>query len=107
MTDTIYLLYILSFVIGSILGLVLSYKKYNMPFVTKKIDAIALVLALIGWTLAVNSSLITFIPEYMTITLGIFLLALVLGMRPGYGRYETFIGVIVALIIWIVRTVML
>lgn len=107
MNETIYLLYILSFVLGSIVGLVLSYRKYKAPYALGKIDAIALVLAIVGWFLALNSVLITFIPSYITITIGVFLLAMVLGMRPGYGRNETFIGIIIAGIIWIIRTVIL
>lgn len=107
MNETIYLLYILSFVLGSLLGLVASYRKYKAPYAIGKLDALAVVLAIIGWTLTLNSVLITFIPEYITITSGVFLLAMVLGMRPGYGRNETFIGIIVAGIIWIMRTVIL
>lgn len=107
MNETIYLLYILSFVLGSIVGLVLSYRKYKAPYALGKIDIIALVLAVVGWFLALNSALITFIPTYITITIGVFLLAMVLGMRPGYGRNETFIGIIIAGIIWIIRTVIL
>ncbi len=102
----IYLIYILAFVIGSIIGLVLSYKKYTEPFVIKTIDISALIIALIGWIITVNYSLIDpFIPYYITITLGIFLIAMVIGMRPGYGRFETVIGFAVAGIIWIVRAV--
>lgn len=107
MSDIIYLLYILSFILGSIIGLVLSYRKYKAPYAIGKIDVIAMVLAVIGWTLTINSVLITFIPSYITITIGVFLLAMVLGMRPGYGRNETFIGIIIAGIIWIIRTVIL
>ena len=107
MNETIYLSYILSFVLGSLLGLVLSYRKYKAPYAIGKLDALAVVLAIIGWTLTLNSVLITFIPEYITITIGVFLLAMVLGMRPGYGRNETFIGIIIAGIIWIIRTVIL
>jgi len=107
MNEIIYLSYILSFVLGSILGLVLSYRKYKAPYYIGKMDLLALILAVIGWTLALNSALITFIPYYITVTIGVFLLAMVLGMRPGYGRNETFIGIIVAGIIWIVRTVIL
>ena len=101
MNEVTYLIYIISFIIGSILGLVLSYRKYTAPFVTKNIDIVALVLAIIGWMLAVNSQLLTFIPSYITITIGIFLIALVIGMRPGYGRYETFIGFTLAVLIYV------
>ncbi|AUB56481.1 NiFe hydrogenase [Methanobacterium subterraneum] len=107
MNETIYLAYILSFVLGSLLGLVLSYRKYKAPYAIGKLDALAVVLAMVGWTLALNSALITFIPYYITITIGVFLLAMVLGMRPGYGRNETFIGIIIAGVIWIIRAVIL
>lgn len=107
MSQTIYLLYILSFVLGSILGLVLSYRKYKVPYAIGKIDVLALALSLIGWIMALNSPLITFIPYYISITIGVFLIAMVLGMRPGYGRSETFIGIIVAGIIYILRTMVL
>ncbi len=89
------------------MGLVASYRKYKAPYAIGKLDALAVILAIIGWTLTLNSVLITFIPEYITITIGVFLLAMVLGMRPGYGRNETFIGIIFAGIIWIMRTVIL
>ncbi|MCC7564461.1 MAG: DUF2104 domain-containing protein [Methanobacterium sp.] len=107
MSETIYLLYILSFVLGSILGLVLSYKKYNAPYALGNIDVLALISAVIGWFMAINSGLVPFIEPYITITIGVFLLSVVLGMRPGYGRSETFIGIIIAGIIWIIRTVIL
>jgi energy-converting hydrogenase A subunit L len=100
MNDATYLIYIISFVLGSIVGLVLSYRKYTAPYVTKNIDIIALAVSIIGWMLAINSHLIIFIPEYLSITIGIFLVAMVLGMRPGYGRYETVIGFIIAAVVW-------
>jgi len=93
MNDTTYLIYIISFVLGSIVGLVLSYRKYTAPYVTKNIDVVALIIS-------INGYLITLIPSYLTITVGIFLLAIVLGMRPGYGNYETVIGFILAAIVW-------
>jgi energy-converting hydrogenase A subunit L len=107
MNESIYLIYIISFVLGSIVGLVLSYRKYTAPYVTKNIDFVALVIAIIGWTLAINSQLLTFIPYYISITIGVFFIALVLGMRPGYGRYETIIGFIVSAIVWTIGTVLL
>lgn len=102
-----YLLYILSFVIGSIAGLVFSYKKYTEPFITRNIDLIALILAIIGWMLVLNYPLISIIPSFVTIAIGVFLIAIVIGMRPGYGRYETIIGFALAGLIWILRTVIL
>lgn len=103
--EIIYLVYIVSFVIGSIVGLVLSYKKYTEPYVRKNIDPLALILAIIGWMLALNNQVITMIPSYISITMGVFLIAVVIGMRPGYGRFETVIGFVLAGIIWILRTV--
>ena len=107
MDNHLYLIYILSFVIGYILGLLLSYKKYSEPFIINKIDVLALIMAIIGWVLALNAQLIPAIPEFITVTVGVFLFAMVFGMRPGYGRYETVIGFAVAGIIWILRTVLL
>ena len=102
----IYLVYLLAFVIGSILGLVLSYKKYTEPYVKKNIDIAALIMALVGWFITINYSLIELlIPNYLSITVGLFLIAMVIGMRPGYGRYETVMGFAVAGIIWILRAV--
>ena len=103
----IYLAYILSFVIGMIVGLLLSYKKYTEPFVSKNIDLVALVISIIGWILLLNSQFIMLIPEYISITVGLFFVAIVLGMRPGYGRFELAIGFIVSGIIWLVGMVLL
>ncbi|MEN6290710.1 MAG: energy-converting hydrogenase subunit EhaL family protein [Methanobacterium sp.] len=103
----IYLAYILSFVIGMIVGLLLSYKKYTEPFVSKNIDLVALVISIIGWILFLNSQFITLIPQYISITVGLFFVATVLGMRPGYGRYELAIGFIVSGLIWLVGMVLL
>jgi len=102
----IYLIYIVSFVIGSIVGLVLSYKKYTEPFVRRNIDVIALILAIIGWMLALNNPLLALVPYYISITIGVFLIAMVIGMRPGYGRYETVIGFALAGLVWILRMVL-
>ncbi|MBI5680723.1 MAG: DUF2104 domain-containing protein [Methanobacterium sp.] len=107
MDQIIYLVYILSFVIGMITGLLLSYKKYTEPFVSKKIDIIALVISIIGWILFLNSQIIIVIPQYISITIGLFLVANVLGMRPGYGRYELAIGFAVSGIIWILGMILL
>ena len=104
---TTYLAYILSFVIGMILGLVLSYKKYTEPFVSKNIDLVALVISIIGWILFLNNQFITLIPQYISITVGLFFIAIVLGMRPGYGRYELATGFIVSGLIWLVGMVLL
>jgi energy-converting hydrogenase A subunit L len=104
---TIYLVYILSFVIGMVVGLVLSYKKYTEPFVSKNIDLVALVISIIGWILFLNNQFITLIPQYISVTVGLFFIAIVLGMRPGYGRYELATGFIVSGLIWLVGMVLL
>ena len=104
---TTYLAYILSFVIGMIVGLVLSYKKYTEPFVTKNINIVALIISIIGWILFLNNQFITLIPQYISVTVGLFFIAIVLGMRPGYGRYELATGFIVSGLIWLVGMVLL
>ncbi|MDO9045916.1 MAG: DUF2104 domain-containing protein [Methanobacteriaceae archaeon] len=96
MTEILYLIYLISFVIGSIIGLLLSYKKYSAPFVTEKIDVIALVVSVIGWLILLNNQLIVLIQPFVSITVGLFMVAMVLGMRPGYGRYETLIGIFIS-----------
>jgi energy-converting hydrogenase A subunit L len=106
-TDLLYLIYLISFVIGSIVGLLLSYKKYNAPFVTEKVDGIALVVAILGWLLLLNNTLLVLVQPSVSITVGMFLVAMVLGMRPGYGRYETVIGFIISGIVWIIMNTVL
>jgi energy-converting hydrogenase A subunit L len=66
-----------------------------------------MIIAIIGWFLTLNSPLLSFIPSYISIAIGLFLVAMVLGMRPGYGRYETIIGLAVGVVIWLLRTVAL
>jgi len=104
MSELSYLIYILVFIIGSIVGLLISYKKHGEPFVFNGIEVLSLIIAIIGWILLVNYGLIYqitgFMPEIL-ISIGLFLIALVIGMRPGYGRKETLIGIIISIIIWI------
>jgi len=100
-TEFIYLIYLISVVIGSIVGLLLSYKKYSAPFVTEKIDGIALVVSIMGWLILLNNQLIVLIQPSVSITIGLFMVAMVLGMRPGYGRYETLIGFLVSGTVWL------
>ncbi|QEF93751.1 DUF2104 domain-containing protein [Methanothermobacter sp. KEPCO-1] len=95
----IYLVYTVSFIAGSVTGLLLSYRKYREPFVEEKIDPLALIVALVGWVVLVNAALAPFTP--LLRTGGFFMVALVAGMRPGYGRYETVLGAAVAFIIWL------
>jgi len=106
-TEFLYLIYLISFVIGSIVGLLLSYKKYSAPFVTEKIDGIALVVSIIGWLILLNNQLIVLIQPFVSITVGLFMVAMVLGMRPGYGRFETLIGFLVSGAFWLLTTTFL
>ena len=53
----IYLIYTVSFIAGSILGLLLSYRKYREPFVTERIDPLALAVAVAGWMILINPDL--------------------------------------------------
>lgn len=104
MNELSYLIYILVFIIGSIVGLLISYKKYGEPFVYKDIDIISLAITIIGWILLFNhglfSSMFGFNSPEIIISVALFLVALVFGMRPGYGRKETLIGIIISLMTW-------
>ncbi|MDR0900985.1 MAG: DUF2104 domain-containing protein, partial [Methanobrevibacter sp.] len=97
-----YLIYLLAFIIGAVLGLLLSYKKHGEAFIINKIDIVSLIIAIIGWTLLLNHALLAFITPLISISISLFLIALVLGMRPGYGRKETIIGFLIAILIWII-----
>ncbi|EHP84526.1 energy-converting hydrogenase subunit EhaL family protein [Methanotorris formicicus] len=85
------LLTIIGFIIGMCLGLAYSYSKYKEPFIKKRIDKLALSLAIIGG-LVFNLS-----PPIGSLFLGF-----PLGMRPGYGRIEFSVGVVIALLIYLV-----
>lgn len=103
MNELYYLLYLLSFIVGAILGLLISYKKHSEAFIINKIDIIALILSIVGWTLLFNYSLFTGIGINIAIIIALFLIALVFGMRPGYGRKETVIGIVIAAFTYIMR----
>jgi len=96
----IYLVYTVSFIAGSVIGLLLSYRKYREPFVDKKIDPLALVVAVAGGIVLVNAGSLP-LTDLMR-TAGLFMVALVAGMRPGYGRYETLTGALLAILIWLI-----
>lgn len=106
MSELSYLIYILVFIIGSVLGLLISYKKHGEPFVFNGVEIFSLIIAIIGWILLFNYgfiyNIIGFISPEILISIGLFLIALVIGMRPGYGRKETLIGIIISAIIWII-----
>ena len=48
-----YMIYLLTFAVGSIIGLLYSYKQHGEPFVAvTKLNIPALVISIIGWFLA-------------------------------------------------------
>lgn len=93
-----YLVYLITFVIGSILGLLYSYKLHGEPYVVdSKLDAKTCIMSVIGWTLGFNSGSI------ILGGIGFLLAGFVMGERPGYGRKESAIGLGVAIIIFILH----
>lgn len=91
-----YMIYILAFVVGSILGLLYSYKQHCEPFVAvTKINPIAAFAAIVGWVLAFNAG------NVILSAIGFLLAGFIMGERPGYGRKETAIGLIIAIIVYI------
>ncbi|BAW32275.1 MAG TPA: DUF2104 family protein [Methanothermobacter sp.] len=85
-----YLPHLVMFTIGTLVGLEVSYKWHSEPFVKRKIEPIPLLIALIGGGL-----MIIYAP------VGLFFIGFVIGMRPGYGVYESIIGILFALILWV------
>jgi len=85
-----YLPHLVLFTIGTLIGLEISYKWHSEPYVQRKIEPVPLLLALVGGGL-----MIFYAP------LGLFFIGFVIGMRPGYGIYESIIGILFALILWV------
>jgi len=108
MNELPYLIYIIVFIIGSVLGLLISYKKHNEPFIINKIDILTLIISVVGWILLFNNALFVSFLSYIgissiiIISIALFLIGLVIGMRPGYGRYETVIGIVISAIIFFI-----
>ena len=91
-----YMIYILAFAVGSILGLLYSYKQHGEPFVAdSSFNILACIVSVIGWCLAFNSG------NVILAAIGFLLGGLVMGERPGYGRKETAIGLIVAVVLYL------
>lgn len=86
-----FLPHLVLFTVGTLVGLEVSYRWHSEPFVIRKIEPIPMVLALLGGGL-----IIIYAP------LGLFFFGFLIGMRPGYGFYETIIGMIFALILWVI-----
>jgi energy-converting hydrogenase A subunit L len=92
-----FLIYLLAFVIGSIIGLLYSYKKHGEPFIIKGLSIVGCVISVIGWMLAINCQF-----SQVLIAIGLLLAGFVMGERPGYGRAETVIGIAVAVIVYLI-----
>ncbi|MBP2143758.1 energy-converting hydrogenase A subunit L [Methanococcus voltae] len=83
-----YLLYcVIAFIIGSSFGLSYSYKKYSSPYSEKKLDKLALSIALLGAIL---------FNIYMPLSIAF--LSFPLGMRGGYGSKEFYTGILITLL---------
>ena len=92
-----YMIYILAFAVGSILGLLYSYKQHGEPFVAdSSFNIPAAAIAIVGWCLAFNSG------NVILAAIGFLLGGLVMGERPGYGRKETALGLVLAVIIYLI-----
>lgn len=91
-----YMIYILAFVIGSILGLLFSYKQHSEPFVeVSNFNGIAVLISIVGWTLAFNAN------NIILSTIGFLLAGFIMGERPGYGRVESALGLIISIIVYL------
>ena len=87
-----YMIYILTFAVGSILGLVYSYKQHGEPFVADtEFNMPMAVVSILGWCLAFCSG------NVILSAIGFLLGGFVMGERPGYGRKETAAGLIFAI----------
>ena len=93
-----FLIYLLAFIIGSIIGLLYSYKQHGEPFIVKGLNVVMCVVSVIGWMLAVNCQF-----SQGLIAVGLLLAGFVIGERPGYGRIETLIGIIAAVIVYLIK----
>ena len=91
-----YMIYILAFAVGSILGLLFSYKQHGEPYVAvPDFNMPMAVVSILGWCLAFCSG------NVILSAIGFLLGGFVMGERPGYGRKETAIGLIIAIIMYI------
>lgn len=95
-----YMIYIITFVVGSILGLLYSYKQHGEPFIAvTKINIPFTIISIIGWVLGFCSG------NIILSAVGFLLAGFVMGERPGYGRKETAVGLIIAVIVYLILTV--
>ena len=92
-----YMIYILAFAVGSILGLLFSYKQHGEPYVAvPDFNMPMAVISILGWCLAFCSG------NVILSAIGFLLGGFVMGERPGYGRKESAIGLIVGIIVYVV-----
>ena len=95
-----YMIYILAFAAGSILGLLYSYKQHGEPFVADpEFNMPMAAVSILGWCLAFDSG------NVILAAIGFLLGGFVMGERPGYGRKETAIGLIIAIIVYLILRV--
>ena len=91
-----YMIYIITFTVGSILGLLYSYPKHAEPFVAvTKLNIPFMIVSIVGWFLGFNSG------NVILSAIGFLLAGFVMGERPGYGRKETAVGLIVAIVAYV------
>ncbi|WP_458455891.1 energy-converting hydrogenase subunit EhaL family protein [Methanobrevibacter sp.] len=93
-----YMIYLLLFAVGSILGLLYSYKLHGEPYVAApEFNLPAAVISIIGWCLALASG------NVILSAIGFLLAGFIMGGRPGYGRKETAVGLIIAIIVYFIK----
>lgn len=91
-----YMIYLLTFAAGSILGLLYSYSKHGEPFVAvSDFNAPFALISIVGWVLGFCSG------NVILSAVGFLLAGFVMGERPGYGRKETAVGLIIGIIAYV------
>ena len=91
-----YMIYIITFTVGLILGLLYSYSKHGEPFIAvTEPNTLLLVVSIVGWFLGFNSG------NVILSAIGFLLAGFVMGERPGYGRKETATGLIIAVVVYV------
>lgn len=99
-----YLIYLLTFIIGSIAGLLWSYKNHSQPYIINGLDSVALIVSIIGWIFVFLGGILwtNLILSFILLAIGFFLVGFVFSERPGYGRKETVIGIVIGIIVYAV-----
>ncbi len=95
-----YLIYLLTFIVGSIVGLLWSYKNHSQPYTSGGLDSIALIFAFVGWVFVFLGAAFwsNFGISFILLAIGFFFVGFVFNERPGYGRKETVIGIVAGII---------